>query len=199
MTKLEETVEEDKCSPPTSVTRCSAERYTVRISLKMDYTLDLGAVQVWVEKKNKIMYFLWSEAHLAGKNGCVTQNVFLHYSWLLLACMIKQPHQRKYRGLLKSFFLLGCNFMVQGSNIGYHPNFNPQSEKINPWDHITCGYTKCAFEKCKEIEDSFLHLSLFFFVHLTLCRSPLHSSLHRSWSVEQEIDPQRKQWCNRVI
>lgn len=118
------------------------------------------------------MYFLWSEAHLAGKNGCVTQNVFLHYSRLLLACMIKQPHQRKYRGLVKSFFLWGCNFMVQSSDIENHPNFYPWSEKINPSDRITCGHTKwCVTKesgKCKESEDIFSFFShIFYFVLLS--------------------------------
>lgn len=66
--------------------------------------MDLGAVKVWVEKQNYVLSLIWGT--FSRQNGCVTQNVFLHYSWLLLTCMIKWPHQRKYRGLLKSSFLL---------------------------------------------------------------------------------------------
>lgn len=116
-------VEEDKCSPPTSGTRCAAERCTARITLKTDYTqwtweqlnFEWMRKEKTTKKKKKkqnyVLSLIWGTfSRRKKKKRRVTQNVFLHYSWLLLACMIKQPHQRKYSGRVKSFLLLGCIF-----------------------------------------------------------------------------------------
>lgn len=110
--------------------------------------MDLGAVKVGSQKQNSVLPLIWGT--FRRQNGCVTQNVFLHYSWLLLACMIKRRHQRKYRGLLKPPPPVSCYFMVQSCYSGTNPNFNLWSWRINPQRHITGGDVKQSVTKSFE-------------------------------------------------
>ncbi len=139
--------------------------------------MDLGAVKVWVEKQNYVLSLIWGT--FSRKNGCVTQNVFLHYSWLPLACMIKRPHQREYRGPLKSFFLLVAILWSRAVTLDIIIILSDEVRKLTPAITSLVVLRSDLWQNSlesgkKESEDvSFIFFFSFFFLHLPLLCAPL--------------------------
>lgn len=171
--------------------------------------MDLGAVKVWVEKQNYVLSLIWGT--FSRQNGCVTRNVFLHYSWLLLACMIKRPHQRKYRGLLKSFFLLVAFSWSRAVALELILIFIYEARKLTLPITSLGGYKKGSCDKIEEwrvAQSEDISFFLYFVLPFSsFLSSPLISGAgnrsHRSSDVTQLSNSQLKSvqftssttWC----